>query len=37
MVLPSDPAAKQGTIKASASAKIFILLCYTKRFDRYIV
>src|SRR5664279_6177648 len=32
-LLPSGPAARQGSIRASARANIFILLCYTKHFD----
>src|ERR1019366_4622407 len=35
-LLPSGPAARQGSITASARANIFILLCYTKRFDAYV-
>jgi hypothetical protein len=32
-LLPSGPAARQGSIKVSARANVFILLCYTKHFD----
>src|ERR1039457_2817181 len=32
-LLLSGPAARQGSIRASARANIFILLCYTKQLD----